>query len=212
MKLDRQTGTITAGKRADLILVAGRPDRDISDIRKVKTVIAAGREFNCAELWEECRVPALIVRYRSTVTGRGGRVLPEQCRRLTGKSNGAEILAAEIETNKSVIKDDPARGDESMDLTVLDASTVLSSPRSCNMTSNQDQQPEGVDRRCLVLVPGDPAGLFRLVLVFTCRNLGLDERLALRPGIHWHDDVCFIVPVAGQSRSRGREEPYARGH
>lgn len=52
---------------------------------------------------------------------------------------------------QAVIKDDPARGDESMDLTVLDASTVLSSPRSCNMTSNQDQQPEGVDRRCLVL-------------------------------------------------------------
>ncbi len=52
MKLDRQMGTITAGKRADLILVAGRPDRNISDIRKVKTVIAAGREFNCAELWK----------------------------------------------------------------------------------------------------------------------------------------------------------------
>ena len=28
MKLDREAGTIEAGKRADLILVAGRPDRD----------------------------------------------------------------------------------------------------------------------------------------------------------------------------------------
>jgi imidazolonepropionase-like amidohydrolase len=52
MKLDRQVGTIEAGKRADLILVAGRPDRRISDIRKVKTVIAAGRAFDGAELWK----------------------------------------------------------------------------------------------------------------------------------------------------------------
>ena len=52
MKLDRQVGTIEAGKRADLILVAGRPDREISDIRKVQTVIAAGRAFDCAELWK----------------------------------------------------------------------------------------------------------------------------------------------------------------
>jgi imidazolonepropionase-like amidohydrolase len=52
MNLDRDAGTIEAGKRADLILVAGRPDRDISDIRKVKTVIAAGRPYDCAELWK----------------------------------------------------------------------------------------------------------------------------------------------------------------
>jgi imidazolonepropionase-like amidohydrolase len=52
MNLDRQAGTVEAGKRADLILVAGRPDRNISDIRKVKTVIAGGRAFDCAELWK----------------------------------------------------------------------------------------------------------------------------------------------------------------
>ena len=52
MKLDRDAGTIEVGKRADLILVAGRPDRDISHIRKVKTVIAAGRPYDCAELWK----------------------------------------------------------------------------------------------------------------------------------------------------------------
>ena len=52
MNLDREAGTIEAGKRADLILVAGRPDREISDIRKVKTVIAAGRAYDCAELWK----------------------------------------------------------------------------------------------------------------------------------------------------------------
>ena len=52
MNLDREAGSIEAGKRADLILVAGRPDREISDIRKVKTVIAAGRAYDCAELWK----------------------------------------------------------------------------------------------------------------------------------------------------------------
>jgi imidazolonepropionase-like amidohydrolase len=52
MKLDRELGTIEAGKRADLILVAGRPDRKISDIRQVKTVVAAGRVFDCGELWK----------------------------------------------------------------------------------------------------------------------------------------------------------------
>jgi imidazolonepropionase-like amidohydrolase len=52
MKLDREAGTIEAGKRADLILVAGRPDREISDIRKVKSVIAVGRAYGTAELWK----------------------------------------------------------------------------------------------------------------------------------------------------------------
>jgi len=52
MKLHRQSGTIEAGKRADLVLVPGRPDRKISDIGKVTIVIAAGRAFDCAELWK----------------------------------------------------------------------------------------------------------------------------------------------------------------
>jgi imidazolonepropionase-like amidohydrolase len=52
MKLHRQSGTIEADKRADLVLVAGRPDRNISDIREVKIVITAGRALDCAELWK----------------------------------------------------------------------------------------------------------------------------------------------------------------
>jgi imidazolonepropionase-like amidohydrolase len=52
MMLDRRVGTIEVGKRADLILVAGRPDRKISDIRQVKTVVVAGRVFDCAGLWK----------------------------------------------------------------------------------------------------------------------------------------------------------------
>jgi imidazolonepropionase-like amidohydrolase len=52
MKLDREVGTIEPGKCADLILVEGRPDLKISDIRRTKTVITAGRMFDCGELWK----------------------------------------------------------------------------------------------------------------------------------------------------------------
>jgi imidazolonepropionase-like amidohydrolase len=51
MKLDRETGTIETGKRADLILVNGNPLERISDLRKVSTVIANGRMFETAKLW-----------------------------------------------------------------------------------------------------------------------------------------------------------------
>jgi imidazolonepropionase-like amidohydrolase len=52
MKRDREVGTIEPGKRADLILVQGRPDRTISDICNTKTVITAGRMFDCGALWK----------------------------------------------------------------------------------------------------------------------------------------------------------------
>jgi imidazolonepropionase-like amidohydrolase len=52
MKLDREAGTVEPGKRADLLPVRGRPDVTISDIRNTKTVVAAGRIFDCGELWK----------------------------------------------------------------------------------------------------------------------------------------------------------------
>jgi hypothetical protein len=52
MKLDKEVGTIEPGKRADLIIVDGNPIENISNIRKVKTVIANGRMYECAKLWE----------------------------------------------------------------------------------------------------------------------------------------------------------------
>jgi imidazolonepropionase-like amidohydrolase len=52
MKLDRDAGTIEPGKWADLLLVRGRPDVAISDIRNTRTVIAAGRMFDCGALWK----------------------------------------------------------------------------------------------------------------------------------------------------------------
>jgi imidazolonepropionase-like amidohydrolase len=51
MGKDREVGSITAGKRADLILVDGDPLRDISAIRKADLVIARGVIHDPAELF-----------------------------------------------------------------------------------------------------------------------------------------------------------------
>jgi imidazolonepropionase-like amidohydrolase len=52
MKLDADSGTIEAGKRADMILVDGNPLENISDIRKVSRVVANGRMYEAGKLWE----------------------------------------------------------------------------------------------------------------------------------------------------------------
>jgi imidazolonepropionase-like amidohydrolase len=49
--LDKELGTVEVGKRVDLIVVNGNPLESIHDIRKVESVIAAGRLYKCAELW-----------------------------------------------------------------------------------------------------------------------------------------------------------------
>jgi imidazolonepropionase-like amidohydrolase len=51
MKLDRDSGTIEVGKRADLILVDGNPLANISDIRKVSRVVTNGRVYDAGKLW-----------------------------------------------------------------------------------------------------------------------------------------------------------------
>ncbi len=51
MRLDKESGTIEAGKRADLILLTANPLKSIHNIRSVKYVIANGRMYNCADLW-----------------------------------------------------------------------------------------------------------------------------------------------------------------
>lgn len=50
-KLDKDLGTIEAGKLADIILVDGNPLENISDIRKVRFVVANGRMYDTAALW-----------------------------------------------------------------------------------------------------------------------------------------------------------------
>jgi len=57
MKLDDERGSIAAGKLADLILVNGDPTTNISDIRKIETVIKGGAVMYPAELY-----PAMGIR------------------------------------------------------------------------------------------------------------------------------------------------------
>jgi imidazolonepropionase-like amidohydrolase len=51
MGLDKEVGTVEAGKRADVIILEGNPLESIHNIRKVKYVITNGTMYNCAELW-----------------------------------------------------------------------------------------------------------------------------------------------------------------
>jgi imidazolonepropionase-like amidohydrolase len=52
MKLDGDSGTIEAGKRADMILVNGNPVENIHDIRKVAKVVTNGWMYDSGKLWE----------------------------------------------------------------------------------------------------------------------------------------------------------------
>jgi imidazolonepropionase-like amidohydrolase len=51
MGMENDSGTIEVGKRADVILVDGNPLENISDIRKVSAVFAAGKMYQPAALW-----------------------------------------------------------------------------------------------------------------------------------------------------------------
>jgi hypothetical protein len=51
MHLDREVGTVAAGKRADLLIVDGDPLRRITDLRRVRLVVANGRRYDPAPLW-----------------------------------------------------------------------------------------------------------------------------------------------------------------
>lgn len=52
MGMDREVGTVEAGKRADLIIVDGNPLQNFADLRKVTRVIANGRVYDPVELWK----------------------------------------------------------------------------------------------------------------------------------------------------------------
>src|SRR5262249_31163932 len=51
MGIDKEVGTIEAGKRADVILLDANPLDSIHNIRSVKYVVTNGTMYNCAELW-----------------------------------------------------------------------------------------------------------------------------------------------------------------
>jgi cytosine/adenosine deaminase-related metal-dependent hydrolase len=51
MHMEKDFGSVTPGKYADMILVSGDPTQDISDIRKVDTVIKGGEVLRPAEMY-----------------------------------------------------------------------------------------------------------------------------------------------------------------
>jgi imidazolonepropionase-like amidohydrolase len=51
MHLDKEVGTVEAGKRADLVVLGADPLADIRNIRKIETVIARGKTYEPGTLW-----------------------------------------------------------------------------------------------------------------------------------------------------------------
>jgi imidazolonepropionase-like amidohydrolase len=52
MKKDKESGTVEAGKFADMVLVEGNPLDNISNLRNNKYVVVNGRIYDCAKLWQ----------------------------------------------------------------------------------------------------------------------------------------------------------------
>jgi imidazolonepropionase-like amidohydrolase len=51
MRLDKEMGTVEAGKHADLVVLGGDPLADIRNVRKVESVIARGKIYEPGALW-----------------------------------------------------------------------------------------------------------------------------------------------------------------
>jgi imidazolonepropionase-like amidohydrolase len=52
MGLDKESGTIEVGKKADLIVLGANPLVSIHNIRKVEKVVSRGSLYDPAPLWE----------------------------------------------------------------------------------------------------------------------------------------------------------------
>ena len=53
MGVDKETGTVEAGKSADLIVIDGDPLADVRNTRNVELVVAAGKMYKSGDLWRE---------------------------------------------------------------------------------------------------------------------------------------------------------------
>jgi imidazolonepropionase-like amidohydrolase len=51
MRLDDEWGTLTPGRRADLVVLDSDPLADIANVRQVRWVVRAGRMYESATLW-----------------------------------------------------------------------------------------------------------------------------------------------------------------
>lgn len=51
MRLEKESGTIEVGKRADLVIVGGDPLADIRNVRRVERVVVRGKVYEPAGLW-----------------------------------------------------------------------------------------------------------------------------------------------------------------
>jgi imidazolonepropionase-like amidohydrolase len=58
MKREKEFGSITPGKYADIVLVNGDPVRHIQDIRKIEIVIQSGNVMRPAELYPAMEIGA----------------------------------------------------------------------------------------------------------------------------------------------------------
>ena len=67
LALDAERGTIAAGKTADLLLVAGRPDERITDIENTRYVFLGGAEVALSELETALQAPQMTALPARTV-------------------------------------------------------------------------------------------------------------------------------------------------
>jgi imidazolonepropionase-like amidohydrolase len=52
MGLEKETGTIEPGKRADLVILGANPLDNVSNIRRTEKVIQGGVVYDSAPLWQ----------------------------------------------------------------------------------------------------------------------------------------------------------------